>query len=90
MTTEFVIGLVVQTVIILAAVVGAAMRHERRISKLETTVEHVESIEVGRGDELKALERQVQGISRAVARLEGAHTTCPYINPAASQFKPEP
>ncbi len=84
MSPELWTAVVGQTVIILVAVIGAAVRSERRTTRLEEKVEHIERIEVVRGEEHKELERQVQGISRAVARLEGAHTTCPYINPAAS------
>lgn len=49
-----------QTVVLLIAIVGLAMRIERRMATVETKVDHLESVTA-----------QVPGISRAVARLEG-------------------
>jgi hypothetical protein len=53
-------AIILQTIVLLVALVAAALRGERRITKLEGKVEHVESIC-----------KQVPGISRALARLEG-------------------
>lgn len=49
-----------QTVVLLIAIVGLAMRIERRMTAVETKVDHLEAVSA-----------QVPGISRAVARLEG-------------------
>lgn len=53
-------AIILQTVVLLIALVAAMMRGERRITKLEGKVEHVDTVC-----------KQVPGISRAVARLEG-------------------
>lgn len=55
-------AVVIQTVVLIIALVGFAMRSERRITKLEGKVEHVDTIC-----------KQVPGISRALARIEGRH-----------------
>jgi hypothetical protein len=60
MSPEFWAAIVGQTIIIVVTVVAAAIRNERRITKVETKVDHLEE-ECGR----------IPGISRAVARLEG-------------------
>lgn len=60
MTPELWFAIISQTVVILVAIVAGLRHTEKRITKLETKVEH--------------LERSVEplpGISRAVARLEG-------------------
>lgn len=58
--TEYSMWVVGQTIVLAVVIVGAALRSERRITKIETKLEHVDRI-CG----------QVPGISRAVARLEG-------------------
>ena len=52
-----------QTIVILVAIVAGLRHTEKRITKIETKVEHLE----------KSVE-PVPGISRAVARLEGRHS----------------
>lgn len=79
MTVENWLALIGQTLVIVAAVIGAYVRQDRRLTKLEGKVDHFETIENERGANLHELERTVAGISRAVARLEGAHSTCPWI-----------
>lgn len=49
-----------QTIVLLIAIIGLAMRIERRMTAVETKVDHLEAVTA-----------QVPGISRAVARLEG-------------------
>jgi hypothetical protein len=53
-------AVIIQTIILAAGAVLLAMRGERRITRLEGKVEHVEQVC-----------SQVPGISRAVGRLEG-------------------
>jgi len=53
-------AVVIQTIILAAGGIALAMRGERRITRLEGKVEHVERVC-----------SQVPGISRAVGRLEG-------------------
>jgi len=53
-------AVVIQTIVLVVGGVLLAMRGERRITRLEGKVEHVEVVC-----------SQVPGISRAVARLEG-------------------
>lgn len=63
MTPELWVAIISQTIVILVAIVAGLRHTEKRITKLETKVEH--------------LEHSVQplpGISRAVARLEGRHS----------------
>lgn len=60
MGPEMWVAIIGQTIVILVVIVGAALRGERRITKLEGKVEHIE-----------AVCSTVPGISRAVARLEG-------------------
>jgi hypothetical protein len=49
---------------------------EKRITRVETEIHHLE-IETSK----------IPGISRALARLEGAHQYCPYISPT-KKFEP--
>lgn len=79
MTAELWIAIIAQTIIIVGAVLAAYVRQERRMTRLEGKVDHLETVESSRDDDMTRLENQVQGISRAVARLEGAHSTCPWI-----------
>jgi hypothetical protein len=60
MSPELWMAIVGQTIVILIAVVGMAVRGEHRITRVEEKVEHIESVC-----------STVPGISRAVARLEG-------------------
>lgn len=62
MTPDLIIALISQTIVILIAIVGFAMRSEHRITKIEGKVEHIETVCA-----------TVPGISRAVARIEGRH-----------------
>lgn len=79
MSPELWLALIGQTIVIVGAVMGAYIRQDRRLTVLEQKVDHLDTIEVERGQDLHELERTVAGISRAVARLEGAHSTCPWI-----------
>lgn len=62
MTPELIIALIGQTIVLLVAIVGFAMRSEHRITKIEGQIDHVETVC-----------STVPGISRAVARIEGRH-----------------
>jgi len=63
MSSELWVAIIGQTVIIILAIVAGLRHTEKRITKVETKVEHLE-------EEVKP----VRGISRAVARLEGRHS----------------
>lgn len=54
--------IILQTIIIVLAIVAGVRHSEHRISRCETKIEHLE-LQV----------RPVPGISRAVARIEGRH-----------------
>lgn len=82
MTPEFWAAIIGQTVIIVTAIVAAFVRTEKRITRVETKIEHLETIEAMAESERTLLDARIQGISRAVARLEGVHQYCPYIKPA--------
>ena len=60
MTPDFFLALFGQTVVIIITVIAAIRHGEKRLSTVETKVEHLE-LEIGR----------LPGISRAVARIEG-------------------
>jgi len=60
MSPEFWVAIIGQTVIIVVTIVAAFIRTERRITKVETKVEHIEH-------EMDKL----PGLSRAVARIQG-------------------
>lgn len=53
-------GMALQTVVLVVSIGGIIIKVDRRISKLESEIAHIELIST-----------QVPGISRAVARLEG-------------------
>jgi hypothetical protein len=53
-------GIVIQTIVLIISIGGIIIKVDRRISRLESELLHIESIT-----------NQVPGISRAVARLEG-------------------
>jgi hypothetical protein len=63
MSPELWTAIIGQTIVILVAIVAGLRHTEKRITKIETKVEHLE----------KSVE-SVPGISRAVARLEGRHS----------------
>ena len=71
MSPEFWAAIIGQTVILVVTIVAAFVKTEKRITRIETKVEHLEEQGGNRSNEHKSLERQVQGISRSVARLEG-------------------
>lgn len=60
MTTELWVAIVSQTVIVVLAVIAGIRHSEKRVSKLETKVEHLEDVV-----------KPIAGISRSLARLEG-------------------
>lgn len=66
---EFWVAIIGQTIILVVTIVAAFIRTERRITKVETEIRHLE-VETDK----------IAGISRALARLEGAHQYCPYIS----------
>lgn len=78
MSPEFWVAIIGQTVIIVVTVVAAFIRTERRITRVETKVEHVELVQESRWKAAINVQDQVQGISRSLAALEGAHRACPY------------
>lgn len=53
-------GMALQTVVLVVSIGGIIIKVDRRISKLESEISHIENMSA-----------QVPGISRAVARLEG-------------------
>ena len=75
MTPEFWAAIIGQTVVLVATIVAAFIRTEKRITKVETEIRHLEQET-----------DKIAGISRALARLEGAHQYCPYISP--KNFEP--
>lgn len=79
MTPELWIAIIAQTIVIVGAVLAAYLRQDRRVGRLEGKVDHLDSIETQRGRDLDRLEGRVAGISRAVARLEGAAGSTPHI-----------
>ena len=79
MTPELWLAIIGQTFIIVGSVLAAYLRQLNRIARLEGKVDHLDNVETARGHDLERLQNQVNGISRAVARLEGAHSTCPWI-----------
>lgn len=87
MSAELWVALIGQTIIIITAIVAAFIKTERRITRVETQIEHLESIENAANKDREALDLRVQGISRAVARLEGVHQLCPYMASAVEQTK---
>lgn len=72
MTPEFWAAIIGQTIIIVVSIVAAFVKTERRITTVETKVDHLEQRASKNDDDHDKLEKQVGGISRAVARLEGA------------------
>ena len=88
MSLDFWAALIGQTIIIVTAIVAAFIRTERRITRVETKIEHLEQIEALADQERTTLDMRVQGISRAVARLEGVHQYCPYIKPPTGPHRP--
>lgn len=87
MSAELWVALIGQTVIIITAIVAAFVKTERRITRVETKIEHLEHIEQIANAERELLDQRIQGISRAVARLEGVHQYCPYIAPNTAPRK---
>lgn len=71
MSAEFWAAIIGQTILIIVAIITATIRTERRITRVETKVEHLEVSEVALTKNFTALGSKVGGISRAVARLEG-------------------
>ena len=71
MTAELWSALIGQTVVIVIAIIAATIRTERRITRVETKVEHLEDTEETQDHKLDRLGSKVGGISRALARLEG-------------------
>lgn len=90
MSPDFWAALIGQTIIIVTAIVAAFIRTERRITRVETKIEHLESIEAIAEQERNTLDVRIQGISRAVARLEGVHQYCPYVKPSTGPPNPHP
>ena len=60
MTPEFWAAIIGQTVVLVATIVAAFIRTEKRITKVETEIRHLEQET-----------DKIAGISRALARLEG-------------------
>lgn len=69
--TTFILWMAGQTVIILIAIVTSAIRSRERLAKLETSVLHFQKTTDGHGSEIRGLSKQVMGISRHVAEIEG-------------------
>ena len=81
-------ALVGQTIVLSVAIIAATIRSERRMTRLETKVEHVEAVQAERQHDAEKLELQVHGISRSLAALEGAHRSCPYWTVSPVQQAP--
>ncbi len=71
-TMEIAIFLIVQSLIILGALAMAYVKVKVSIAHLQSDVVHLGDITEARGEDHKALTEKVDGISRTVARLEGA------------------
>lgn len=71
MSFEFWAAVIGQTIILIVSIIAATVRTERRITKVEVKVEHLEGVELSRSHEYRDIAAQVRGVSRAVARLEG-------------------
>jgi len=71
MSTGAIIGIILQTVVILLGIFAAFIRTERRITAVETKVDSLEKKADGLASDHGYMRRQVNGISRSVARLEG-------------------
>jgi hypothetical protein len=78
MSPEFWLAIVAQTIVLIITIVGAFVRLASRITKVETEIRHLELETV-----------KIPGISRTLARLEGAHQHCPYWS-MPTQPRPEP
>ena len=77
LSPDFWLAIIGQTIILVVTIVAAFIRTERRITKVETEIRHLE-VETDK----------IAGMSRALARLEGAHQYCPYIS--AGIQRPDP
>lgn len=71
MGTELWAAIIGQTIVLIVAIIAATIRTERRITRVETKVEHLERMDSAQGKDLHALGSKVGGISRAVANLQG-------------------
>lgn len=71
MNAEFWAAVIGQTIILVVSIIAATIRTERRITKVEVKVEHLEGVEMARANDHRELVNQVNGMSRAVSRLEG-------------------
>ncbi len=78
MTPEFWAAIIGQTVVLVATIVAAFIRTEKRITKVETEIRHLEQET-----------DKIAGISRALARLEGMHQYCPYISQSPTRMQPK-
>ena len=87
---EFWVATIGQTVIIVSAVIAAFVRTERRMVRLETKVEHVESVQQDRAHDAERLDDKVDGMSTSLAVLEGAHRACPYWSMGPTPPRPKP
>lgn len=89
MSPELWLAIIGQTIVIVGALIAAYMRQQNRLGRVEGKVDHLDSVETERGKDFDRLREQVNGISRSVARLEGAHSTCPWIaGQAVSPIEP--
>ena len=68
-----------QTIVLLIVIIGAAVRHIGRLSAVETKVDmshkHIDTRINDLRDDHGGLAKQVLGISRSLARIEGANST---------------
>lgn len=71
MLTESALWIIGQTVIIVLAIFGAFVRSRERLTQVETSLHHIEVNTDRLKDDHNGLSDKVDGISRAVARLEG-------------------
>ena len=81
MNAEFWAAVIGQTVILIVSIIAATVRTERRITKVEVKVEHLEGVELGRRNEYRELAVEVHGLSRVVSKLEGR---CTFVNKNAA------
>ena len=69
--TESMLWILGQTIVLAILIGGAFMRTRERITKLETTCEHIQANTESLKQDHRDLVDKVDGISRHVERLEG-------------------
>lgn len=68
---ESALWIIGQTLIIVLAILGAFVRSRERLAKVETSLHHIEVNTERLKDDHNDLARKVDGVSRALAKIEG-------------------